>query len=195
MTRLLAALLFLSLAGPAFAQEVTEPKSGAKFATKDGDTSLLGVGLRTKTMLNVKVYAIGLYVADDALSGPLHGKAGTPDLYRELLTGDFKKTVIMRFVRSVSTDQIRDGFRESLKGAGGKSDEWISYFSAIRSGQDCVISWVPGTGLQTKVAGVDKPPINDPDFAATVFGIWLGDKPVQQDIKQGLVSRASELLK
>jgi len=194
MTRLLAAVLFLALASPAFAQEVTEPKSGAKFAAKLDDTSLLGVGLRTKTMLNVKVYAIGLYVADAALSGPLHGKAGTPDLYHELLTGDFKKTVVMRFVRSVSTDQIRNAFRESLKGGGPQSEAWISYFTAIRSGQDCVISWLPGAGLQTKVAGVDQPPINDPAFAAAVFGIWLGDQPVQQDIKQALVSRAPDLL-
>jgi len=195
MTRLLAVFLLLFALSPARAQDITEPKSGVKFASKNGDTSLLGAGLRTKTMLKVKVYAVALYVADSAIAGPLQGKAAAPELYAELLNGDFHKIVVMRFVRDVSTDQIRDGFRESLKGAGGRTDEWINYFGAIRSGQDCVISWVPGVGLTTNVAGVDKPPINDKALAASVFGIWLGDKPVQQDIKKDLVSRAAELLK
>lgn len=196
MNRLFAAvLLAFFLVSPSIAQEVAEPKSGTKFAIKDGDTSLLGVGLRTKTIAKVKVYAIGLYVAESAISGPLKGKAGTPDLYRELVSGDFKKTVVMKFVRDVSTTQIRDAFNESMKGAGGRSQEWINYFTDIPSGQDCIISWVPGVGLTTKVAGADKPPINDKSLAAAVFSIWLGDKPVQEDVKKDLVSRAGELLK
>jgi len=196
MNRLFAAiLLVLAVAGLALCEDVTEPRSGAKFATKDEDTSLLGVGLRTKTMLKVKVYAIGLYVADSAISGPLKGKAGTPELYKELLSGDFKKKIVMKFVRDVSTEQIRDAFRDALKGVGGKTEDWIAYFTEIRSGQECVISWVPGAGLETKVAGVDKPPINDKAFAPAVFGIWLGEKPIQDDVKKDLVARARDLLK
>jgi Chalcone isomerase-like len=195
MKRLLAALFALTMAGAALAQNVVEPKSGAKFTAIDGDTTCLGVALRTKTMLKVKVYAIGLYVANSAIAGPLKGKAGTADLYKELVNGDFKKRAVMKFLRDVSTDQIRDGFRESLKDAGSKADAWIAYFNELHSGQECVIAWTPGVGLETKVAGVDKPAINDKAFAAAVFGIWLGEKPVQEDIKKDLVARGGELLK
>jgi len=196
MQRLIVFLLFLFAAVPAaLAQQIAEPKTGAKFAAKDQDASLLGVGLRTKTMLKVKVYAIGLYVADSALAGPLKGKAASPDLYRELVTGDFPKKVVMKFVRDVSTSQIRDAFRESLGNAGPKADEWINYFGEIRSSQEIVIAWVPGTGLQTKVAGADKSAINDKAFASSVFGIWLGDEPVQDDLKKALASGVPELLK
>lgn len=195
MKRLIAALFVLCMVGPAFAQEVSEPKSGTKFAVKEGDSSLLGVALRTKTFVKVKVYAIGLYVADSAIAGPLKGKAGTPELYRELVNGDFKKKVVMKFLRDVSTEQIRDAFRESLKGAGSKTDVWITYFNEIRSGQECVIGWTPGVGLETKVAGADKPAINDKAFATAVFGIWLGDNPIQEEVKRDLVGRAGEVLK
>ena len=195
MNRLIVGLLLLFAAGTVLAQDVTEPKSGAKFAAKDGETSLLGVSLRTKTIAKVKVYAIGLYVADSAISGPLKNKAGTPELYKELQNGDFQKTIVMKFVRDVSTSQIRDAFHDSLKGAGDKADAWINYFNDIRSGQECVISWVPGTGLATKVAGVDKPAINDNAFASAVFGIWLGDKPIQENIKKDLASRSGLLFK
>jgi len=196
MKKLFAAILLLCGAvGLAAGQEVVEPKSGVKFAAKDGDASLLGVGLRTKTMLKVKVYAIGLYVGDATIAGPLKGKAGTAGLYGELVNGDFGKKVVMKFVRDVSAQQIQDGFRESLKGAGGKTEMWIALFGEIKSGQECVIAWEPGVGLKTRVAGADKPAINDKALAAAVFGIWLGEKPVQEDLKKDLVARAGELLK
>ncbi len=195
MQRLATILLLLFAICPALAQEIVEPKTGVKFAAKDQDTSLLGVGLRTKTMLKVKVYAIGLYVADSALTDSLKGKAASPELYRELVAGDFPKKVVMKFLRDVSTSQLRDAFRESLGNAGPRTQEWINYFEGIRSGQEITISWVPGTGLQTKVAGADKPVINDKAFASFVFAIWLGDKPVQDDLKKALVSRRAELLK
>jgi hypothetical protein len=195
MKRLLALLFALSTVVPALAEDVTEPKSGTKFAAKDGDTSLLGVGLRTRTFAKVKVYAIGLYVADSAIAGPLKGKAATPELYRQIVTGDFKKKVVMKFLRNVSGEQIREAFSDSLKSSGVKSDEWIAYFNDIRSGQELAIGWTPGAGLETKVAGTDKPAINDKALASAIFGIWLGDKPIQDDLKRDLVARGSELLK
>lgn len=195
MKHLLAFLFALSILVPTFAQDVTEPKSGTKFAAKDADTSLLGVGLRTKTFAKVKVYAIGLYVADSAIAGPLKGKAGSPELYRQLVAGDFKKKVVMKFLRNVSANQIQDAFRESLKGSGGRTDEWLAYFTDIHSGQECVIGWTPGVGVETKVAGAEKAAINDTALASAIFGIWLGDKPIQDDLKRDLVTRGGELLK
>lgn len=195
MKFLLVPLIALSLIVPALAQDVAEPKSGAKFAAKDSDTSLLGVGLRTKTFAKVKVYAIGLYVADSAIAGPLKGKAGAPDLYRQLVTGDFKKKVVMKFVRNVSASQIQDAFRESLRGSGSKTDEWLAYFTDVRSGQEFVIGWNPGVGLETKVAGADKAVINDKALASAIFAIWLGEKPIQDDLKKALIARGGELLK
>jgi len=199
MNRPAALLLAVSLAAPALAQDVAEPKSGVKFAAKSGDMSLLGVGLRTKTMLKVKVYTVGLYVADSALAGPLaahKGKANTPAFYKELVWGDFGKQIVMKFTRGVSTDQIRGAFRESLAGAeASKLNQFLGCFGDTKEGEEYVLTWKPGGILATKVAGVDKPEIADKTFAAAVFGIWLGEKAIQDDIKKGLVSRAGELIK
>ena len=195
MKGFLAVVLTLSVAVPALAQNIIEPKSGEKFAVKDGDESLLGVALRTKTIARVKVYAIGLYVADSALGGPLKGMAGTAELYRELVNGDFKRKVVLKFLRDVSTEQIRDAFHEGLKGPGVNPDRWLTYFGDTRSGQEYVIGWTPGVGLETKVAGVDKPALNDKALASAVFSVWLGPKPIQDDIKKDLVARLGALSK
>jgi hypothetical protein len=196
---LAASFVALSLALPAAAQEVTEPGSGVKFAVKNGDMSLMGVGLRIKKIafVGVKVYAVGLYVADSALAGPLaahKGKFDTPAFYRALTDGDFPKQIVLKFTRDLGKDRIQSAMREALEGADTpKTEVFVSYFPEVKTGQECLINWAPGGELKVTMAGEAKGSI--PGFAAPVFGIWLRDKPIQEDIKKGLVSRAAELIK
>jgi Chalcone isomerase-like len=196
---LLLAGALVAAAPPVRSQDVTEPGSGVKFAVREGDEVLLGTGLRTRTFLKVKVYAIGLYVADSALSGPLaafKGQTTSPAFYKALIETDFPKVVRLKFVRDLGADQIQDSMREALSKADkARVDQFVSYFPAIKTGDECVLRWAPGGPLETIMAGVPKPPIADKAFASALFGVWLGDKPIQDDIKKGLVSRAGELIK
>jgi hypothetical protein len=199
-SRILAAsVVALSLAVPAAAQEVAEPSTGTKFTVKSGDMSLLGVGLRVKKFAFVpfKVYALGFYVADSAIAGPLaahKGKLDTPAFYKALIEGDFPKQMLLKFTRDVSKDRIQSAMREALEGADGpKTELFVSYFPEVKVGQECVLAWSPGGELKVTMAGEAKGAI--PGFAATVFGIWLREKPIQDDIKKGLVARAPELIK
>ncbi len=152
--------------------------------------TLTGVGLRTKTFLKVKVYAIGLYVADAALARPLQAERGKPKtrvFYRKLVSGDAPRAVHMKFVRDLSAEQIREAFREVLQKADrARVDAFVGYFGELRTGTDCVLEWAPGGILKTTVSGVPKPAIEDKAFAGAVLGIWLGDKPIQDDIKADL---------
>jgi hypothetical protein len=194
LRQLAPALLALSLAVPVLA-DVAEPRTGVLFPEKIGETSLLGIGLRTKTILKVKVYAVGLYVADAALAGPLKGKTG-PDLYRELVWGDFPKEIHLRLVRDVSASQMQEAIREALEKADkGRTDQFASYFGDIKTGEEYVLRWTAGGTLETTARGTPKPPIADKNFAGAVFGIWLGDEPVQEDIKQDLIARLPALTK
>jgi hypothetical protein len=189
----LALALFALLAPVAPARaDVAEPKTGVRFPEKIGEMSLLGVGLRTKTILKVKVYAIGLYVADSALP-LLKGKTGA-DLYKDVVWGDFPKEVHLRLVRDVSASQMQESIREALENADKtRLDTFVSYFGDIKTGQEYVLRWAPGGTLETVASGTPKPPIADKNFAGAVFGIWLGEEPIQDDIKRDLVSRLPEL--
>jgi chalcone isomerase-like protein len=194
LRHLTPALLVLALAVPAHA-DVAEPRTGVLFPEKIGEMSLLGVGLRTKTILKVKVYAVGLYVADAALAGPLKGKTG-PDLYRELVWGDFPKEIHLRLVRDVSASQMQEAIRDALEKADkARTDQFVSYFSDIKTGEEYVLRWTPGGTLETVAKGTPKPPIADKNFAAAVFGIWLGDEPLQEDIKRDLIARVPLVVK
>jgi hypothetical protein len=184
-------------AAAARAQDVVEPRSGVAFAARRGELSLLGVGLRTRTFLKVKVYAVGLYVSDAALRGMLavhKGKTGAPAFYRDLVGGDFEKLVVLEFVRDVGQETIQEAMREALAGAPrAPTDAFVAYFPEVKAGQQCVLRWGKGGVLETTMAGEPRPPLADREFAARVFAIWLGDSPIQADIKRDLVARIAGL--
>jgi len=195
-----AALVALGAADTASAQTWTEPKSGVAFPVKKDDMTLLGGGLRVKKIVfTFKAYAIAFYVSDAAITGPLgafKGKPTSPELYQALQTGDFKKEVVLRFMRNLSQDKIQDAMRESLAGAEPKIlDQFVSYFPQLKEGQEAVLRWAPGGTLETVMAGQPKPPIADRAFAERLFGLYLGPTPLQADIKAGMVARAGEVIK
>jgi len=44
------------------------------------------------------------------------------------------------------------------------------------------------------MAGKAKPPIANKAFAAALFALYLGDPPLQDDLKADIVSRAAQVL-
>ncbi len=197
--RVLAAVFALwAAAAPAAESVVTEPKTGVPFATRIDNMSLLGMGVRTKSFLKFKVYALGLYVADSALSGPLavhRGKVGTSAFYRDIIVGDFDKQFVLKLVRDLSAEQIQGNFRSHLTSANPKLvDQFVSYFGPTKAGQEADLRWVAGQRLEATVGGVVKEPIADKAFADEVFAIWLRDRPAEDAIRRQLISRALVLI-
>jgi hypothetical protein len=196
----IAAIVTLGAAETALAQTWTEPKSGIAFAVKKDDMTLLGGGLRVKKIIfTFKAYALGFYVSDAAIAGPLaafKGKTTSPEFYQALQTGDFKKEVVLRFMRNLSEGRIQGAMRESLEGADPKIlDQFVSYFPQLKEGQEAILRWAPGGTVETIMAGQAKPPIADRAFAERLFGLYVGPAPLQADIKAGVVARAAEVIK
>jgi hypothetical protein len=138
-------------------------------------------------------------VSDAAVAGPLaafKGKTTSPEFYQALQTGDFKKEVVLKFMRNLSQERIQGAMRESLAGAEPKLlDQFVGYFPELKEGQECVLRWAPGGTLETVMAGQAKPPIADRAFAERLFGLYVGPKPIQDDIKAGAVARANEAIR
>ena len=73
-------------------------------ATVDGKTLVLnGLGLRTATMLKVKVYVIGLY---------LESKSSDAEA---IIASSGQNAIEMHFVRDVTAEQLRDGWSEAFE--------------------------------------------------------------------------------
>jgi hypothetical protein len=146
-----------------------------------------GSGVRKKLIL--KVYAAALYVDEKA---PL----GTKPL-DSLAYDDFPRRLVLSFRRNVEGKRIREameeGFETVWKAKPGpelnaRLDEFLHWFDGgIRNGETIELTYLPGEGLYTVVAGTAYPAITRPDIARSVWQIWLGPEPVASDLRRDLV--------
>jgi hypothetical protein len=178
-------LLLFMLAVPALATEVAGVRIEDQARVGSAEVTLTGAGLRKRAFF--QVYAIGLYVAERKADPVAQGGA---------------KRVAIHMLRDVGADQFADalvdGMRPNHDEATMKSLEpRIAQLSAIlaemkeaKKGMAITLDWVPGSGTQVTVAG--KPsgkPIEGEDFYRALLRIWLGDKPVQDDLKKALLGQ------
>ena len=176
-------LLALLICLPADAAEV----AGVKFddTTQVSGTALKlnGAGLRKRAFF--QVYAIGLYVADKKL---------------DLISQPGPKRVAIHMLRDVDadtfTEALVDGMRPNHDEATMKALEpRIAQLSAImaelkeaKKGMAIALDWQPGAGTVLTADGKPRgKPIAGEDFYRALLRIWLGENPVQDDLKKSLL--------
>lgn len=153
------------------------------------DLQLNGAGLRTRFF--VKVYAAGLYLPEK--------KNQTADVLA--LTGTKRLRIVM--LRDISASQfveaMNEGLHKNLSDAElaplkSRIDELSAAMLTAKTTQKGDIihfDWNASTG--TRVTLNDKPlgkDIPGEDLFRAVMRIWLGDKPVQEDLKDALLGKA-----
>ncbi|MBU1168346.1 MAG: chalcone isomerase family protein [Proteobacteria bacterium] len=151
---------------------------------KAGDADLLlnGSGVRTKLFMDL--YVAGLYVPEK-----------TKDVVA-LLKKDDKMAMRLQIISKLITSEkmseaTREGFEKSTHGniapIQKEIDDMISVFSAeIKQDDVYDMVYVPGTGTNIIKNGVLAKTIPGEEFSKALFGIWIGDNPVQEKLKSGL---------
>jgi hypothetical protein len=179
-------LLALVVALPAAAGElegITLPDQ----VTVSGRTLVLnGLGLREATVLMVNVYVAGLYVET---------KSSDPG---PILKAEQTKQLVMRFVRSVGKEKLAEAWTEGFdKNAGDKRAALASGLAKLNAAMTdvkkedtIVLTYQPDTGVTVSVKGKDAAVIPGEDFQRVLFSIWLGDKPPNVGLREGLLGRA-----
>jgi hypothetical protein len=144
---------------------------------------LNGLGLRSKFM--VKVYVAGLY---------LEQKSSDPDA---ITKGSGPKRIVMQFIHGVSKGQLTAAFTESFNNNSPEAmktmkpdiDRLFGALESVRSGEQMVFTFIPGTGTALNIDGRDKLTIADPAFAPVLLSVWVGPKPPTADLKKGMLGR------
>lgn len=179
VTRIL--LLFL-VAAPAFAAEVAGVKIDEQTRVGSAQLVLKGAGLRKRFFL--QVYAMGLYVAD---------RNADP------VTQPGAKRIAIHMLRDVDADQfvgaLSDGIRDNHSAAEAKALEprlaqlgaIIAALKEAKKGMLITLDGVPGGTLVSVDGKPAGKPIEGEDFTRALLRIWLGDKPVQDDLKKALL--------
>ena len=144
---------------------------------------LNGMGLR-KAYIIAKVYVAGLYLATPTHDGDQATNADEP------------KRMLLQFLRDVDpkemADAMRDGFAVTASPAlQPQVDQFAGYFTVpLKEGIQVQFDYVPGTGTTTTIGGAAKGTSPGPEFMRALWGIWLGKKPPNEALKEGLLGES-----
>ncbi|MBN8283730.1 chalcone isomerase family protein [Zoogloea sp.] len=182
---LLAALLTTQ---PALATELAGTHIDDRASVAGNELVLNGAGLRTRFML--KVYTIGLYLpkrsesAVSAITGTGAKRIQITTL-RDLSAEDFANALI---------DGVRKNHGEAdLANLQGRLDEFRTTLLGIRAapnGTQVRIDWLPASGTRLSIGNETRgKDIPGEDFFRALLRIWIGDKPVDEDLKNALLGK------
>lgn len=186
---LLVILLNFILAG--FAQAAVEV-GGVRFEDKsrvaDSELQLNGAGLRSRFFINV--YAVGLYLgekktnAGDTLAAP-GAKRLQLQLLRDLTATQFVDALVESFHKNNDNADA-----EPLKSRLEELKASMLSIGSARKGDVINIDWLPAQGMRLtlngKAVGKD---ISGEEFYRAMMKIWLGNRPVQDSVKDALLGK------
>jgi hypothetical protein len=185
-TQWIACAVLALAALPAAAMELAGVTLPDEVTVGGATLKLNGMGLRTKTMLKVKVYVAGLYLAT-----PGHDAAA-------IIAADEPKQVVMHFLykkveKGKLTEAWREGFENNsasaLPALKARLDEFCAFWPDMVSGEQAVITYIPGTGTRLEINGKEAGVIPGKDFAEALFAVWLGAKPADAGLKTGMLGK------
>ncbi|HEX2332514.1 MAG TPA: chalcone isomerase family protein [Burkholderiales bacterium] len=167
------------------AAEVAGVKIDDKTRVANSDLALNGAGVRTR--LFFQVYAIGLYLPQKSSNSAA------------ILAQPGPKRVAIHMLRDVGADSfsgaLTDGIRANHSEAEAKAlepriKELAGLLAEVKEAKKGMVIAFDWTGAGTQVVIQGEPagrPIAGEDFYRALLRIWLGDKPVQDDLKKALL--------
>ena len=174
----LLSLMMLTPAGAATLAGVSLPDQATV-----GEKALVlnGLGLRTATMLKVKVYVIGLYLESKS------NDAGA------IIGSRQNKRLEIHFVNNVTAKELRDGWKEGFednyKDVDSIKNE-IEKFNAsmrdVKSGDSIVLD-ISGDTVAVMINGSKIDSMKGNAFQQALLSIWLGRKPPNKGLKKGIL--------
>ena len=185
--KIIISLMMLFVSAQVFAVDVEGANLEDKVQLDAQQVILNGTGLRKK--LFIKVYAAGLY---------LSGKMNTSEA---ILADAGAKRMTFHLLREVSGKQMLDAINEAMPSNNSAEEmkvlearlaEFSKIFAAVptvNKGEVINFDYLPATGTRITIAGVEKGRIEGADFMRAVLKVWIGDKPVQENMKQSLLGK------
>ena len=183
MRKLIVVIFALCVGSAAFAAEVGGVKLADKVAVGGQDLVLNGAGIRTRVMF--KVYVGSLYVP-----------AKAADLAGVLAKGP--RRIQMNLLRNLSADDLVgalvDGLNDNnppaeMAAVKTQTDQLVSIMKAFKDvkEKDVVTLDFLDDGTRVGLNGADRGAIKGEAFNKALTRIWLGDKPVQGDLKKAML--------
>ena len=167
---------------PAKTAEIEGVKYSKIYSAEGKNLYLAGVGLLR--YWGFKAYTGAFYLEDgvpinDALADT--AKRIELEYFRSIKGKDFGPATNKSIAKNVDSNTF-----ERLR---SRIDYHNSLYEDVQPGDRYSLTYVPGKGTELALNGESKGVIEGPDFAAAVYSIWLGDKPISKKFKQQILGR------
>jgi hypothetical protein len=180
------------IAGFSGAAEVAGVKveDKAKVPPAGPELILNGAGLRTRMLGRIKVYVAGLYLTEKktsaadvlALKGP---KRVQLTLMRDVAANQMFTALNEGLTANLSTAEL-----EKFKGQIEQLSAIMALIKEVKEGDVMTLDLVPDAGTHISLNGQPRgKPIPGDDFYPALLKIWLGDNPVQPDLKKAFLGQ------
>lgn len=185
---MLGAFVFLALvfySASTLALEVAGVKIPDSVKLENQELQLNGAGIRTRMF--IKVYVGALYLVKKTNSA----QAAIDD-------GEAKR-VSMHLLRDLRAEQVASALNDGLVANNSQVElatleprvrEFNSILISIgnaKKGDVINIDYLPGIGTRVSINGEAKGTVAGNDFNRALLKVWLGDKPVDADLKRGMI--------
>jgi hypothetical protein len=164
--------------------------SGIKFddTVTVGGKSLVLNGIGMRQIFVVKVYAAALYLAEKKTSSADVQALTTPKrislvIQREINSEEFGQLFITSMNKNSNKEEKAKVINQTVK-----FGEMFASMDKVKKGDIVNLDWIPGTGTVSSLNG--KPigeALQDIAFYNAVLRIWIGENPVQSDLKRALL--------
>lgn len=179
-------VLALGLAlNPAYSAEAGGVQLDETLEVEGTPLTLNGVGVRNKYFMTV--YAAGLYLPEQSSDAAA------------IMNADEIQAMTLHITSSMITRaRFQETVQEGLKQSAGDDypryehvldDLWEDQSLEVNKGDVFQYYYVPGEGTRFMRNGQTLKVVEGLDFKRVLFGIYLGENPVQDSLKQGLLGQ------
>jgi flagellar motor switch/type III secretory pathway protein FliN len=185
MKKLLLTALLLCMCAQAQSAEVAGVKLTDSVHLGNRDLVFNGAGVRTKFFL--KVYVAALYLVEKQTAA------------NAIITDENPQRVALHMLRDLSDEKLLHAFNEAIAANHTKLEmtqldfsikrmtEIFHQVKEVKTGDVITMDYLPGSGTQISVNGIPHGAIPGGLFHRALLKIWLGEEPVQADLKLKLL--------
>jgi Chalcone isomerase-like len=158
----------------------------AETASLGGKNLVLnGAGVRTKMMFDI--YVAALYRLEKSKQAEvIFADAGAKRVSLNILFGLKSDKLLEAFITGISANQTST----QLAAIDVPMKKLTAIFAAIpevKKGDIILLDYLPESGTKVTLNGIERGVIPSADFNRALLSVWLGNKPVDADLKKDLL--------
>lgn len=182
----LVAMFLLAMSLQANAVELEGVKFDDAVKLEDAALTLNGAGVRSVAIF--KMYAIGLYLAEKQHGGNTvlaDAKAKRIDLH--VLAKEAEMERFLNGFRKGITKNNNEAQLEALHERMAAFEKMFADIKTVKRGDTMVFDWRPASGTHVIFNGNELGVVGGEDFYRALLAIWIGEKPVKDNLKKALL--------